>query len=197
MRRHIASGKVADLGVDKSMNTELALALDPDVVMAYSISGNNAVNQKLTELGVPVLINAEYLEEHPLGRAEWIKLAGLLFDKFEESDSIFRAIEKSYLDYASLLNPGDHRPTAFSGVLYGDTWFLPGGKNYASRIMDDAGIEYLWGNNPESGFLEISFESVLNKAKDADLWIGVAQFRSRSAMRKGDERYNLFSAFRD
>ncbi len=197
MRRHINSGKVTDLGVDKSMNTELALSLEPELVMSYSVSGNNSSNRQLQDLGIPVLINAEYLEEHPLGRAEWIKLTGLLYHRYEESDSIFNSIENEYLKYAAQVQDENERPTAFSGILYGDTWFLPGGNNYASKLMADAGIAYLWEDNEESGFLEISFEAVLDKAVDADLWIGVASFRSLADLKQEDERYGLFRAFQN
>jgi len=196
MRSHIRQGNVTDLGIDQSMNTELALSLEPDVIMAYALSGNNAANRKLSELGIPVLINAEYLEEHPLGRAEWIKLAGLLFNKVEMGDSLFQKIESEYLTLASGTDTVSAKPSAFSGILYGDTWFMPGGNNNASRIMQDAGINYLWKDNKETGFLEVSFESVLNRAQNADLWIGVASFKTRTGLLQEDERYGLFDAIR-
>ncbi|MCA6074130.1 ABC transporter substrate-binding protein [Fulvivirga sedimenti] len=195
MRARIDSGLVEDLGIDKSLNVEMALELNPDAVMAYTMGGVSESILKLRELNIPVLINAEYLEEHPLGRAEWIRLAGLLFDKKDRSDSVFTAIEKRYIDLQKIAGQTDLRPSAFSGVMYGDTWFLPGGNNYAARLMKDAGIEYLWNDNPENGYLELSFETVLDRAVNADLWIGVASFTSLDQLGAEDSRYTLFSAF--
>jgi iron complex transport system substrate-binding protein len=79
--------------------------------------------------------------------------------------------------------------------MYGDTWFLPGGKNNMSQLFSDAGLDYLWQNNSSNGFLELSFESVLERAAEADLWIGTANFRSLRELRGSDERYALFQAF--
>lgn len=84
-----------------------------------------------------------------------------------------------------------------SGVVYGDTWFLPGGQNYASRLLKDAGYNYLWSSDESNGFLELSFESVYEKAHDADYWIGVASFKSLSEIGSADNRYTLFRPFRE
>lgn len=197
MRKHIDSGKVADLGVDNAMNIEMVMELSPDVVMAYAISGLDPALKKLQALDIPVLLNAEYMEPHPLGRAEWIKLAGLLFDKQDRSDSVFQAIASNYLRLKQKADSLQNRPTAFSGIMYGDTWFMPGGNNYAARLMKDAAIEYLWAENDDHSYLELSFESVLEKAESADLWIGVASFTSLHALEEEDRRYGLFNAFRN
>ena len=82
-----------------------------------------------------------------------------------------------------------------SGIVYGDTWFLPGGQNYAARLLEDAGCSYLWKENSSSGFLELSFEAVYEKAKEADLWIGVGSFRSLSELKAAENRYSRFKPF--
>lgn len=79
-----------------------------------------------------------------------------------------------------------------SGVVYGDAWFMPGGKNYAATLLKDAGCTYLWENDPSQGFLELSFESVYEKAKEADLWIGVGSFLSIKEMKDAESRYSNF-----
>ena len=81
VRARIDSGFVQDLGVDKSMNLERLAMLKPDVVMGYTMTSDYGQFKKMEELGIPVVINAEYLEGHPLGRAEWIKFMALFFDK--------------------------------------------------------------------------------------------------------------------
>ncbi len=75
--------------------------------------------------------------------------------------------------------------------------FMPGGKNYAAQLFKDAGCDYLWSDTDSNGFLQISFESVFAKAKDADLWIGVADFKSLAAIENSDQRYSLFKPFRE
>ncbi len=195
-RARIDSGLVADLGIDQEMNLELLFSLNPELVMGYSISGDMIKLNKIKELGIPVVINAEYLENHPLGRAEWIKYMGAFFGEEKKADSIFKKIKNEYLKYQLLASRVSSKPTAMSGILYGDAWFLPGGKNYAARLFSDAGYQYLWEDDPTSGFLKFSFESVYAKGQNADYWIGVGSFGSRVEMQNAESRYALFSSFR-
>lgn len=195
VRARIAEGRVEELGIDKGMDMERLAMLKPDVVMGYTMTADAGQFKKIEELGIPVVINAEYLEKHPLGRAEWIKFMALFFAKEEMADSIFQFIEKEYLATHELTRNITLRPTVLSGILYRDAWFLPGGLNYAARLLKDAGCRYLWEEDSSSGFLELSFESVYEKAHHADLWIGVASFTSLSEMANADRRYSKFKPF--
>jgi len=116
----------------------------------------------------------------------------VFFNKEKEADSVFQIIEKQYNDTKALADKATTKPTVLSGIVYGDTWFLPGGKNYAARLLEDAGCHYLWAEDPSNGYLELSFESVYEKAHDADLWIGVASYASLSEIVKADHRYGNF-----
>ncbi len=196
IRKRIDGGYVQELGIDKGINLERLAMLTPEMVMGYTMSNDYGQFKKMEELGIPVVINAEYLEKHPLGRAEWIKFMAVFFDKEEEADSVFRSIEKNYLETKALVDSEKTRPTVLSGIVYGDAWFLPGGENYASRILKDAGCNYLWAENSSNGFLELSFESVYEKAHDAELWIGVGNYSSLHDITSGDERYTRFKPFK-
>lgn len=195
MRARVDSGKVQELGKDSGINIELLTVLKPDLVMAYTMTSDYGQFKKIEEIGIPVVINAEYLERHPLGRAEWIKFMALFFNKEKMADSVFQAIESNYHRIQKLANTTEKRPTVVSGVVYGDTWYLPGGQNYASKILFDAGCQYLWAADSSNGFLELSFEAVFDKANDADLWIGVGSMKSLQELEQADHRYKKFSAF--
>lgn len=196
MRKRIDAGQVKELGTDKGMNIEELFALKPSMVMGYAMSSDLGRLKKIKETGIPVVINAEYLEKHPLGRAEWIKFMALFFNKGKEADSVFNSIEKEYLNTQELAKNARLKPTVMSGVVYGDVWFMPGGKNYASKLLSDAGCNYLWGDTESNGFLEVSFESVFAKAKEADLWIGVGSFKSWNEIEAAEKRYALFKSFK-
>jgi iron complex transport system substrate-binding protein len=197
MRKRVDQGLVTDLGVDKGMNLELLYALKPDLVMSYTMTGDLGQLKKIKELNIPVVINAEYLEKHPLGRAEWIKFMALFFDKEKEADSVFNEIESNYNKTKQLVENSLTQPTVLSGIVYGEAWFMPGGKNYATHLLADAGADYLWKETDTNGFLELSFESVYEKAKSADLWIGVGSFSSLDEIKAADSRYALFKPFTD
>jgi iron complex transport system substrate-binding protein len=197
MRKRIDDGKVKELGMDKGMNLEVLVTLKPSLVMGYSMNNDMGQLKKIQELGIPIVVNAEYLEKHPLGRAEWIKFMALFFNKEKQADSLFQRIESEYQKTQALAKTVSTKPTVMSGIVYGDTWFLPGGQNYAAKLLDDAGCHYLWREDPSNGFLELSFESVYEKAKDASLWIGVGSFRSLAEIKAAEERYARFAAYRD
>lgn len=194
-RKLVDAGKVQELGVDKGLNLESLAMLRPDMVMGYTMNSDYGQFKKIEDLHVPVVINAEYLEKHPLGRAEWIKFMALFFNKEKIADSVFAVIEKEYLKTKALADQIQTKRTVLSGIVYGDAWFMPGGQNYAAKLLGDAGYRYLWDEDSTSGFLELSFESVYEKAHDADFWIGVGSFSSLKEIEKADHRYARFKAF--
>lgn len=197
MRAHIDKGLVTELGVDKGINMEKLVALQPDMVMGYSMNSDYGQFKKMEEMGIPVVINAEYLEKHPLGRAEWIKFMAAFFNKEQQADSVFNVIKTNYLQTQSLVKKDKDRVSVMSGIVYGDAWFLPGGKNYAAQLFKDAGMHYLWKDDPSQGFLELSVESVFEKAHRADLWIGVGTFNTLEEMKHADDRYAGFKAYQE
>ena len=196
MRERIDNGEVEELGIDEALNIEKLVNLNPEMVMGYSLSGEFGQFNLISEAGIPVLLNAEYLEGHPLGRAEWIKLAGLLFNKLELADSVFEAIDQQYNATLKIVGKSTTYPTVMSGIVYGDSWFVPGGRNYASRILKDAGFNYLWQQDTSRAFLPLSFETVFNQAKQADFWIGVGSFKTLGELAGSDSRYEEFQPFK-
>lgn len=193
-RARIDAGFVKDLGIDAGMNIEQLYSLDPSLVMGYTMTADLGQLKKIQELGIPVVLNGEYLERDPLGRAEWIKFTSLFFGKEKIADSIFNVIAKEYETTKALTKNSTSSPTVLLGTVYGDTWFMPGGKNYAAEIMRDANTGYLWATDSTYGSLQLSFESVYSHAKDADLWI-VGSFDTYDQLKSADQRYALFKPF--
>lgn len=193
-RALIDAGKVRELGVDKGMNLELLYTLKPSMVMAYTMTADLGQLKKINEMGIPVVINGEYMEGDALGRAEWIKFTAMFFGKETVADSAFNVIEREYLATKAKVESVEKKPTVLCGTVYGDAWFMPGGDNYASTLLDHAGANYLWASDSTTGWLEISFESVYSRAKDADIWI-VGSFDTFDELKNADQRYALFKPF--
>jgi iron complex transport system substrate-binding protein len=193
-RKRIDAGQVKDLGIDAGMNIELLYSLKPSMVMGYTMTADLGQLKKIQELGVPVVLNGEYLERDPLGRAEWIKFTSLFFGKEKIADSVFSVIEKEYNTTRDLVSNVQQRSSFLCGTVYGDAWFMPGGENYASKLLKDAANNYLWASDTTHGWLEISFESVYSRAKDADIWI-VGAFDTFDQLKSADQRYSLFKPF--
>ena len=92
--------------------------------------------------------------------------------------------------------PMDKRPTVFVGSLWRGTWFMSGGKTYPAQLLRDAGANYLWADDDSQQSLALDFETVYEKAHDADCWITMKNgWFSRDDVVAEDERYKKFTAF--
>ena len=196
-RQRAEAGMITDLGPDGSMNMELLLSLKPDAVIAFDMGGESGALDKIEESGIPVIYNSDFLEKSPLGRAEWIKFFGALLNKRKEADSIFNFIQQEYDRLKMIGEAVRSRPTILSGVVYGDTWFLPGGQNWSSAFFKNAGGEYLWENDTTSGWIELSFESVYEMAGNSAYWIGTSTLNSKKELLGADERYGSFQPLKN
>jgi iron complex transport system substrate-binding protein len=195
-RARVQEGLIKDLGPDGSLNLEILFDLEPDLVIAFDMGTESTQLDKIKEAGIPLLYNSDYLESSVLGRAEWIKVFGVLFNRQTMADSIFNQIAGSYESILKKTSDFLDKPTVLSGIMYGETWFLPGGQNGSAQLIRDAGGHYLWDETDQSGWLELSFETVIDKGEKAEFWIGTGTIRSRDELKSLDQRYSNFNAFR-
>ena len=196
-RSLIAKGSIKELGHEESINTELLLDLKPDLVVGFSLNSNNKMFSVIEKLGIPVLLNGDWLEETPLGRAEWIKFFGVLFDKEKMADSIFNNIEKNYLEAATIASKATEKPTVISGGLFKDVWNLPAGDSFEATFLKDANTNYLWKNSKGKGSLSLNIENVFEKGKDAELWISPSYFKTMEQLNDANDMYPKFKAFQN
>jgi iron complex transport system substrate-binding protein len=140
------------------------------------------------------------METDPLGRAEWIKFLGLLTGQQERADSLFRETESNYLKVRALVEGVTSRPTLMTGKKYGSPWYVPSGESYMARIYKDAGADYLFSYLPGTGGSPMSFETVLDKAIHADIWLihyNQEEEMTYDMLESDYDSYSQFDAFRD
>jgi len=197
-RVRIEKGLVKELGKEFAMNTEVLFELKPDLVVGFAMTKTNKTYNLIEQNGIPVIINGDWLEETPLGRAEWIKFFGVLFDKEKEADSIFKKIETDYLGAIEIAKQSKKQPTILSGaIMRNDVWSLPGGESFVAQFLEDANLNYLWKDSEGKGSLNLSFETVLEKGLEADFWIAPGYFASKSQMLDANKNYSRFDAFQN
>jgi iron complex transport system substrate-binding protein len=197
-RKLIEMNSVKEVGVKSSLNTEIILDLNPDVVIGFSMTKTNKSLTLIEKSGIPVVLNGDWLEETPLGRAEWIKFFGVLYNKEKEADSIFNAIEKNYNDAKLIASKAKETPNILSGAIMSkDIWNLPAGESFVAQFLVDANTNYLWKDSKGKGSLSLSFESILDRGKDADIWIAPGYFSSKKQLKKNNENYSAFKAFKN
>ncbi|MAT89309.1 MAG: ABC transporter substrate-binding protein [Flavobacteriaceae bacterium] len=196
-RKRIDAGKITELGKNESLNTELLIDLSPKAVVTFAVEGDNKTVKTLEKTRIPVIYNADWTETHPLGKAEWIKFFGILFGKEQQADSIFSSIEKNYQDAKKLAATATEKPTVLSGAMYKDVWYLPQGDSWAAQFIADAKGDYLWADTEGTGSASLNIESVLEKGRTAEVWIGPSQFTSFQQMQEAHAVYEQFEAFRN
>ena len=196
-RKRINDGLVKELGNNESLNSEMVIALNPEVVVGFSINHENKAYETIQRSNIPVVYNGDWTEETPLGKAEWIKFFAPFFQKEKEADSIFRNIRDNYNNARTLAKKANKRPSVLSGALYKDIWYLPGGKSWASRFIQDANAEYFWKNTTSNGSLSLSLESVIERAQNADFWVAPSQFGSYLELKEANRHYAQFAAYRN
>jgi iron complex transport system substrate-binding protein len=194
-RQRLQQGALTDIGSPQGLSAEQLLSLQPDLIMAFGMGPDDGSLQVLQRTGVPVLLNADFLETSPLGRAEWVKFTAALLNREREGDSIFQQIVHRYDSLKGLAGGVQERPQVFSGIVYGDVWYMPGGKSWAAQFLADAGADYLWRETESAGSLPLPFEGVYARAHQAPFWINVADTRSLAALAAADNRYRRFRAW--
>jgi iron complex transport system substrate-binding protein len=171
VRRMIESGKIAEVGAAGSLDIERLLALEPDAVMATGGSGEWSVAPGLEKAAVPLIVNADYLESSPLGRAEWIKFTALLFGKPEEGREQFRRIEERYTQLERRAQKAASRPRVLLNRPMQGRWVLPGGDGYMAQLLEDAGAHYLWEERGGTESMVLDPEAVFARAGRAEFWL--------------------------
>jgi iron complex transport system substrate-binding protein len=198
LREGVAKGRITALQ-EQGLNEELLLALQPGALMASGMAHKDfAQYRRLEAMGIPVLVNAEWLESSPLGKAEWLKFVAAFFDKDALADSLFAGIEARYMlvkEKTQALLPKEKK-SAFTGAAYKGTWYVPGGRSFAACFLRDAGAQYPWQSSENSGSLPLSFEEVYARVLEADCWIQPDAGASLQAIAAADKRYQDLRAFR-
>ena len=173
------------------------LELAPEVVVGFTLDGNDKSLQTIEKTGIPVLINADWRETHPLGKAEWIKFFGALYNKNKQADSIFNTIETNYNLAKKLAQKTKTKPTVLSGAMYKDIWYMPKGESWAARFIEDANGAYLWKDSKGTGSIALNIESVLENGQKADFWIAPGQFTTKAQLLEFNKVYGVFDAFKN
>ena len=195
IRARIDSGWVKEVGHDNGLDFESLVELKPDVVTSYISGPDRSELDRLRRIGIPSVVILDFMESSPLGRAEWIKFIGYLLGKQQLADSVFNTIEQQYLQLKIASAKVNFKPSVFSGTIYGDIWFAPGGDSFVSTFIEDAGGLYTWKHYQQAGSIELSFESVLNRNLESDFWIGCGGFSAKKDLISADARYANFQVF--
>jgi iron complex transport system substrate-binding protein len=167
----VKTGKVREYG-DQSRNSLEKIVSSKASIVFYDIVDSKFPNQeKLKKFGVQVMPIYDWRENHPLAKAEWIKVVGVITGKIDEANAFFEEVEMNYKKLKKHAAAYDTRPSVFCGNLIGDIWYTPSGDNYYARLIKDAGGNYKYNNTPGTVSLEFSIQQVIKENKTTDIWL--------------------------
>lgn len=191
-------GKIADCGKASSPDVEKIMDIGGEIIVASPFEhGGYGQAEKL---GIPIFESADYMENHPLGRVEWIKVFGLLSGREGLADSLFMETESNYNRLKELAKNETDRPKLLAERKYGSTWFTAGGASYMAVMYKDAGADYILADNTDTGSVPMSFEAIYEKGYDSDIWIFLHDSRYLNTYEdlKGEYTpYENFAPFRN
>lgn len=192
IRAGLESGDVVEYGDGGSLDQEVVLAEDPDVLLTGGTEEPDY--QTLRDADIPTVANAEWLEDSPLGRAEWVKLVAALTGSEDAATTLFDDIAADYeavADQVADAEPVDVVP----GQMYDGVWNVVGGGSYVGQLLTDAGGTHPWADSEDTGSIEMDLEEVLTGVQDAEVWIASEHWDTYDDMTNDDERYAEFAAF--
>ena len=177
---YVASHKeqIGDVGYDGNMNYERLLSLSPDIVLLFGVSGASAMEPKLRELGIPYAYMGEYLEQSPLGKAEWLVAVAEIAGMRERGEEVFREIPLRYDSLKTLAAKAERKPVVKLNTPYGDSWLMAPPSSYVARLIADAGGQFVYTQDTGNQSRPIDTEEAYRLAEMSDCWINVGSAAS-------------------
>ena len=197
-RDGLASGRVVDCGSSMDVDSERLVLANPEAL--FVLPYENCGYGKIERLGIPLIECADYMEPSPLACAEWIRFYGRLVGKGHEADSIFNKVAEEYCSLVEMTRGVEKRPKLLCELKSHSAWYVPGGRSTTGKLYQEAGGEYPFDNYPNSGAVPLSFETVFDKAQDADIWLmkyNQPTEKTLSSIREDYSPYTQFKAFQN
>lgn len=189
---------IGDVGYEGNINYELLISLDPDLVLLYGVNGASSMEGKLNELGIPFMYVGDYLEESPLGKAEWMVALSEVVGKRTEGEQVFGGIPVRYNGLKKrVADTVLDAPSVMLNTPYGDSWFMPSTESYVARLVKDAGGDYIYKKNTGNASLPIDLEEAYKLTSEADMWLNVGMANSLDELRTSCPKFSDTRCFRN
>lgn len=191
----LKQGKIQNVGSEQKYDVEKIISLNPDAIFTNHIASFDNTYQLLKNNGIQVIFLDEYLEQNPLEKTAYIKLFGKLLGKDKAAKDVYENVEKNYAELKQLALKAKERPTVLANEMYGDVWYLPGGKTSAAHFISDANAEYILKNNTDEKAVTMSFEEVFAKSGSVKYWINAGNHVSKKEMLGMNPFYSKLNVF--
>lgn len=177
------SDRIKDIGYEGHIDYETLISLQPDLVLLFSVNGASSMEPRLKELGIPYLYIGDYVEESPLGKAEWIIPIAETVGKRNEAKIRFEEINQRYQNLIDTVKTNiTFRPKIMVNAPFLDSWFMPSSQSYIAKMIEDAGGEYIYKKNTGNSSIPIDMEEALRLVSECDYWINVGTIKDKKEL---------------
>ena len=170
IQEQIKAGRIVDCGNGLNPVVEKIMDVKPEVIMLSPFENSGGYG-KTEEIGIPLIECAEYMETSPLARAEWMRFYGMLFGVADKADDLFSQVDSSYIALKQQAAKAGKGRSVIVDKVVGSVWYMPGGRSTIGQMLQDAGGQYPWATDNQSGSLSLPFETVLERGGESDVWM--------------------------
>lgn len=196
IRQRLKEGYITDFPMGE-LNKEEVLNMQPDLLMISGGQSSQFDNYRvLMNSGINLLVNSEWLETTPLGKAEWVKVMAALLDKEQLANEKFNAVAKKYHGLKAAVDTVSEKPLVINNLPYKGVWFVSGGESFTAQFLKDAGADYPWYDSKTTGGLRKGFEVVYEIGLEADIWLNPGAAKSKEDILTKDSRFKDFKSFK-
>lgn len=192
---NIKNQNIKPVGPIENLNIESLLSTKAKCILYSGFETELPILKKLERLGIQTIPTYEWKETNPLGKAEWIKLFGVLTNQSDKANTYFKEIETKYKKLVEKTKNMKPSKKMLAGSMIGDTWFLPAGQSYMAKLMNDAKIDFVGKTSKGTGSISISIENCLKNYQNTPLWINVGA-KSKTELIQTNKKYSYFKAFK-
>lgn len=191
------NNEIVDVHTPEGINIELLLKIQPTIVFLTYSPGFEKTNtiDKLQENGIIVIQIPEWLEQHPLGRMEWVKAFSMFYNKFDVANKFSQRIIQSYDSLRTSVLIRSNIPTVMLGLSFNDQWYVPSGSGYFGKLLSDAGFNYPYSNTKSNQSLALSKEEIFATCGMSEYWINVTTATSLKDVQSIERLAPQFLAF--
>lgn len=195
IHRLILEGKIENIGNEQKYDVEKILALKPDVIFTNYIGSFDNTYDLIRKNGIEITFLDEYLEQNPLEKSKYLLVFGRFLGKEKASILRFNEIQSSYDSLKIIAQKAKNRPVVLANEMYGNQWFLPGGKTNLATLIEDANAAYINAENVDSRAVPLSFEEVFAKSQNAEFWVNVGNHKSKKELLQINPNYVKMNVF--
>ena len=195
IHRLINDGKINNIGNEQKYNVEKIIALKPDAVFTNYIGSFDNTYDLIRKNGIEIIFLDEYLEQNPIEKSKYLIVFGKLLGTEKKALIKFNEIQNSYDSLKTVAKKTQNRPIVLANEMYGNQWFLPGGKTNLATLIADANAAYINAENTDSKAVPLSFEEVFSKSQNAEFWVNVGNHKSKKELLQINPNYAKMNVF--